>query len=179
MNKYLKGTMLVGLCALTAAGLAACNKKASAEGPQYASVINATPIKKTVNHPHQSCHNEAVTVHKPVKDKHDILGTAIGAVVGGALGNQVGDGDGQKLATVAGAVAGGYAGHEIQQHHQRNATKTVNRRVCHTVNNKSTKIVGYTVKYKYNGTVHTARMDHDPGARIEVKQGVSVVGSAK
>lgn len=179
MNKYLKGTMWVGLCALTTLGLAACNKSATASGPQYADVVSATPIKKTVNHPQQKCHNEAVTVHKPVKDEHQILGTAIGAVAGGLLGNQVGGGNGKKLATVAGAVAGGYAGNKIQENHQENATKTVNRRVCNTVNNKSTKIVGYTVKYKYNGTVHSTRMDHDPGARIEVKQGVSVVGTAK
>lgn len=175
MNKYLKGTMWVGLSVLTTIGLAACNRNASAEGPQYAEVVNSTPIKKTINNPHQECHNEAVTVHKPVKDEHQIAGTAIGAVVGGALGNQVGGGNGKKLATVAGAVAGGYAGHQIQKHHQENATETVNKQVCKTVNNSTTKIVGYTVKYKYNGTVHTTRMDHDPGAQVEVKNGVSVV----
>ncbi|HET7300324.1 MAG TPA: glycine zipper 2TM domain-containing protein, partial [Oleiagrimonas sp.] len=134
MNKYLKGTMWVGLSVLTTIGLAACNKNASAEGPQYAEVVSSTPIKKTINNPHQECHNEAVTVHKPVKDEHQIAGTAIGAVVGGALGNQVGGGNGKKLATVAGAVAGGYAGHQIQKHHQENATETVNKQVCKTVN---------------------------------------------
>ncbi len=197
MNKYVKGTMWLLLCAVAAAGLSACNQNASAEGqqpnasaggaqpnagaagPQYADVISATPIRKTVNHPHQACHNEAVTEQKPVKDKHQIAGTAIGAVVGGLVGNQVGGGNGKKLATVAGAVAGGYAGHEIQKHHQENATETVNKQVCKTVNDSSTTIVGYTVKYKYNGVVHTTRMDHDPGARVQVKQGVSVVGGAK
>lgn len=179
MNKYLKGTMWVGLSVLTTVGLSACNKNASAEGPQYADVVSATPIKKTVNHPTQNCHNEAVTVHTPVKDKHQILGTAIGAVAGGVLGNQIGGGDGKKLATAAGAVAGGYAGNKIQEHHQENATKTINKQVCNTVDHKSTKIVGYNVKYKYNGTVHSTRMDHDPGARVEVSNGVSVVGSSK
>jgi uncharacterized protein YcfJ len=169
--------MWVGLAMLMTAGLAACNKNASAEGPQYADVVSATPIKKTVNHPHQECHNEAVTEHKPVKDKHEILGTAIGAVAGGVLGNQVGGGNGKKLATAAGAVAGGYAGHKIQKHHQENATETTNKQVCKTVNNPTTNIVGYNVKYKYNGSVHTTRMDHDPGARVEVKNGVSVVSS--
>lgn len=177
MNKYVKGTVWVGLSILTMVGLAACNKNASAEGPQYAKVISSTPIKQTVNHPRQECHNEAVTVHKPVKDQHQILGTAIGAVAGGLLGNQVGGGNGKKLATVAGAVAGGYAGHKIQENHQEKATETENKRVCQTINNPTTKIVGYTVKYQYNGSVHTARMDHDPGAQVEVSNGVSVVGS--
>ncbi|HEX7341552.1 MAG TPA: glycine zipper 2TM domain-containing protein [Rhodanobacteraceae bacterium] len=192
MNRYLKGTMWVGLCVLTTIGLAACNKSASASGegqpaasgqaaaanaPQYADVISATPIRQTTNHPQQVCHNEAVTEHKPVKDKHEILGTALGAVVGGLVGHQVGGGNGKKLATVAGAVAGGYAGRKIQEHHQENATETVNKQVCSTVNNPSTRVVGYTVKYSYNGTVHTTRMDHNPGSRVEIKQGVSVVGS--
>lgn len=179
MNKYLQGTMLVGLSALLAVGLAACNKNASAEGPQYAKVVSATPIKKTVNHPNQECHNEAVTEHKPVKDKHQIAGTAIGAVAGGLLGNQVGGGNGKKLATVAGAVAGGYAGHKVQENHQENATETTNKQVCKNVNHATTKIVGYTVKYDYDGTVHTTRMDHDPGAQVEIRNGVSVVPAAK
>lgn len=192
MNRYLRGTMYVGLCALTAAGLAACNQKASAEGesaaataapaaaaPMYADVISATPIRKTITTPRQECQNEAVTEAKPVKDKHQILGTAIGAVTGAVVGHQVGGGKGKTLATVAAAAAGGYAGHEIQKHHQENATETVNKQVCKTVNDQTTTIVGYTVKYKFNGTEHTTRMDHDPGARVEVKQGVSVVGSAK
>ncbi|HEX7339710.1 MAG TPA: glycine zipper 2TM domain-containing protein, partial [Rhodanobacteraceae bacterium] len=146
-----------------------------AAGPQYADVISATPIRQTTNHPTQQCHNEAVTVAKPVKDKHEILGTAIGAVAGGLLGHQVGGGKGKTLATVAAAAAGGYAGHKIQENHQKNATETVNKQVCTTVNNPTTSVVGYTVKYKYNGTVHTTRMSHDPGARVEIKQGVSVV----
>lgn len=177
MNKYLKGTMWVGLSVLTTIGLAACNQDASAEGPQYAKVVSAKPIKKTTSNPHQECHNEAVTVHKPVKDKHQIAGTAIGAVAGGLLGNQVGGGNGKKLATAAGAVAGGYAGNKVQERHQENATQTVNKQVCKTVDNPVTKIVGYDVKYEYNGTVHTTRMDHDPGAQVEIESGVSVVGS--
>lgn len=175
MTGYLRGATWLGMAALATMGLAACNQNASAEGPQYATVVSTTPIKKTVNNPTQECHNEAVAVHKPVKDKHQLLGTAIGAVAGGLLGNQVGGGNGKKLATVAGAVAGGYAGHEVQEHHQENATETVNKRVCKTINHTSTKIVAYNVKYKYNGSVHTVRMDHDPGDKVQIKQDVKVV----
>lgn len=177
MNKLMTGALVLGMTAAGAAGLTACNHNASAEGPQYAKVVSATPIRQTVNHPRQQCHEETVTHHKPVKDTHQIAGTAIGAVVGGVLGHQVGGGRGKTLATVAGAVAGGYAGKKVQENHQENATYTTQEQRCQTINDKSTKIVGYTVKYELNGTVHTTRMDHDPGDQVEVQQGTTVVGS--
>lgn len=179
MNRAMQAVMWTGLSTLMVAGLAGCGQQAGAEGPSYAKVVSATPIKKTTNHPTQECHDEAVTVQKPVKDKHQVLGTAIGAVVGGVAGHQVGGGDGKKIATVVGAAAGAYAGHEIQKNHQENATQTVTKQVCKTVDHKTTKIVGYTVKYEYNGTLHTTRMDHDPGAQVQVKEGLSVVPTAK
>lgn len=179
MNRAMQGVMWAGLSTLMVAGLAGCNNQASAEGPSYAKVISATPIKKTSNHPTQECHDEAVTVQKPVKDEHQILGTAIGAVVGGVAGHQVGGGDGKKIATVVGAAAGAYAGHEIQKNQQEKDTQTVTKQVCKTVDHRTTKIVGYTVKYEYNGTLHTTRMDHDPGAQVQVQEGVSVLPTAK
>lgn len=177
MNKLLTGTLCMGMSVLSAGALTACNHNASAEGPQYAKVISATPIKQTSKNPQQQCHNEAVTERKPVKDEHQILGTAIGAVAGGVLGNQVGGGNGKKLATVAGAVGGGYAGKKIQEHNQDTSTETKSERRCTTVNHPTTKVVGYTVRYKYNGTEHTTRMDHDPGDQVQVQQGVSVSDS--
>lgn len=179
MNRVLTRTMWVSLTVLAAGGVSACNRDASAEGPQYAKVVSVEPIKQTINNPRQECHDEVVTQHKPVKDEHQIAGTVIGAVVGGALGNQVGGGDGKKLATVAGAVGGGYAGKKLQERHQENATTTNTVQRCKTVNDKSSKVVGYTVKYDVDGTIHSTRMDHDPGDQVEIKQGVTVVSDAQ
>ncbi|GAB3037575.1 MULTISPECIES: glycine zipper 2TM domain-containing protein [Oleiagrimonas] len=178
MNKFVTKALVASIAVATAGGLTACNRNASAEGPQYAKVVSATPIKKTTNHPRQVCHNETVTHHKPVKDSHQIAGTAIGAVAGGLLGNQVGGGKGKKLATVAGAVAGGYAGKKIQEKHQEDATYTTQEQKCQTVNDRKTTVVGYNVKYQLkDGTVHTTRMDHNPGDTVEIKQATTVVSS--
>jgi uncharacterized protein YcfJ len=179
MNRFLTGTMWVGLSVLATGGVSACNRNASAEGPQYAKVVSVEPIKQTINHPRQECHDEVVTQHKPVQDEHQIAGTVIGAVVGGALGNQIGGGNGKKLATVAGAVGGGYAGKKIQERHQENATTTNTVQRCTTVNDKSSKVVGYTVKYEVDGTIHSTRMDHDPGDRVEITKGVTAVSDAQ
>jgi uncharacterized protein YcfJ len=135
-------------------------------------------VRSTANHPKQVCHDETVTQTAPPKDEHRIAGTAIGAVVGGLVGNQVGGGKGKTLATVAGAVGGGYAGNRIQASRQHAQVTSSVERKCETVNNTSTKIVGYDVRYEYNGVTRTVRMDHDPGDRVQVQEGVTAVSDA-
>jgi len=39
--------------------------------------------------------------------------------------------------------------------------------------------VAYDVKYQYNGVTRTVRMDHDPGDRVEVQEGVVSVSDAR
>ncbi len=80
---------------------------------------------------HQVC--EDVRVAHTAKDKHQIGGTAVGAVAGGLLGHQVGGGKGKTLATIGGAVAGGYAGKKVQEHHQEENAGTHIERRCHWV----------------------------------------------
>lgn len=191
MNRLIVNVLQVGIAAALVSGVSACNRDASADagvvgasgeaaaGPKYAKVVSVDPVRQTVNNPKQVCHDEVVSHTTPPKDQHQIAGTAIGAVVGGVLGNQVGGGKGKTLATVAGAVGGGYAGKKIEQSRQHaNTTSSVERR-CSTVDNTSTKLVGYDVRYEYNGVTRTVRMDHDPGDRVEVQEGVTSVSDAR
>lgn len=199
MNRLVVNALYMGIAATFAVSLAACNRDASADagaagtpaaqaaaasgaaansGPQYATVVGVTPVRKTVNNPHQVCKDVVVNHTAPPKDQHRIAGTAIGAVAGGLLGHLVGGGKGKTLATVAGAVGGGYAGNKIEQAHQHGTVTSTTERECSTVNDSSTKIVGYDVKYQYNGVTRTTRMDHDPGNRVEVQQGVTAVSDA-
>lgn len=204
MNRLMVNTLSVAVTAALAFGLSACNRSADATqgsqaaasapapqqpmqaaapvqpaGPQYAQVTSVTPVRSTSNNPKQVCRDEVVNHTAPPRDQHNIAGTAIGAVAGGLLGHMVGGGRGKTLATVAGAVGGGYAGNRIENaHHQAQVTSTVERR-CSTVTNTTSKIVGYDVTYVYDGVTRTTRMDHDPGDRVQVQQGVSVVGDAR
>ncbi|MGN2246783.1 glycine zipper 2TM domain-containing protein [Frateuria sp. GZRR35] len=194
MNRLMVNALQVGIAAALAMGISACNRDASADaglanaastasgadnGAKYARVVSVDPIRKTVNNPRQVCHDEVVTHNEPPKDQHQIAGTAIGAVAGGLLGHQVGGGKGKTLATVAGAVAGGYAGKKIQENRQEAKVTTTTERKCETVNDSSTKVVGYNVRYEYNGVTRTTRMDHDPGDRVQVQEGVVSVSDAQ
>lgn len=192
MNSLMSHVLKVSIAAALVTGVSACNRSADAgasngtadtaasadAGVKYAKVVSVDPVRTSVNNPKQVCHDETVTHTAPPKDEHRIAGTAIGAVVGGLVGNQVGGGKGKTLATVAGAVGGGYAGNKIEQHNQKAQVSTSVERKCSTVDNKSSKLVGYDVRYVYNGVTRTVRMDHDPGDRVQVQEGVVSVSDA-
>ena len=193
MSRLVVSALNIGLGAALVFGLSACNRDANADGgvgtaaqqgatqdgPAYARVVSVTPVRGAPSAPRQECHDETVTQRAPVKDTHQIAGTAIGAVVGGLLGNQVGGGKGRTLATVAGAAGGGYAGHEIQKNHQDNNTVSNVQKHCTTVNDNSPgQVVAYDVSYEYKGVTRTVRMDHDPGDRLQVQEGVVAVSDA-
>lgn len=173
MNKSMLVGAVLGAVGVTAGGAVATYSLVSA--PQYAEVLAVKPVKETIKTPREVCKDVAVTRQAPVKDEHQIAGTAIGAVVGGLLGNQVGGGNGKKLATVAGAVGGGYAGNKAQEHLQNRDTYTTTETRCSTVTDTSEKLVGYDVKYELEGKVSQVRMASDPGRQIPVHDGQLVL----
>jgi len=94
-----------------------------------------------------------------------ILGGAVVVAVG--VGNQVGGGDGKSLATAAGVVAGGCTGSKVQKRVQVGSTEAVYH---------SEKLpAGYQVTYLLDGKQSVVRMDHEPGKRIRVEDGNSVL----
>lgn len=173
MNKSMLVGAVLGAVGVTAGGAVATYSLVSA--PQYAEVLAVKPVKETIKTPREVCKDVAVTRQAPVKDEHQIAGTAIGAVVGGLLGNQVGGGNGKKLATVAGAVGGGYAGNKAQEHLQSRDIYTTTETRCSTVTDTSEKLVGYDVKYELDGKISQVRMASDPGRQIPVRDGQLVL----
>lgn len=167
VNKSLLIGTVLGAVGVTAGGAVATYSLVD-RGPQYAEVVAVQPVKETIKNPRQVCNDVAVTRQRPVKDQHQIAGTAIGAIAGGLLGNQIGGGKGKTLATVAGAVGGGYAGNKVQEHMQNNDTYTTTETRCKTVTDTSEKVVGYDVRYTLDGKPGQVRMDRDPGSQIPV-----------
>lgn len=164
MNKSMLTGVVLGAAIALAGGAIAYNVSTSAPG--YADVVSVTPIKKTIKTPREQCRDVTVTHRKPVKDEHQILGTAVGAVAGGLLGNQIGGGRGKDIATIAGALGGGYAGNKAQEHIQEGNTYTTTERKCETVYDTSETVNGYTVKYRVGDRVEEVRMDHEPDSRL-------------
>ena len=175
MNKSLVIGLTVGAAAAAGAG-AVAGLKVMSGGPQYADVVQVTPLTRTVRTPKRDCHDDTVVHQRPARDKHQIFGTVAGAVVGGLLGHYVGGGTGRDIATAAGAAAGGYAGNRIENKVQRGNTYTTTEQKCATVYGHSIEREGYEVRYRIGDKEGTVRMDHDPGQRIPLQHGRVVLG---
>ena len=163
-----------GILALNCIGLA----KVALAGTTYdtAQVVSTTPIYHTVEitTPRRECREEEVARTERRRDRNDSATPEIfGAVIGGALGNAVGHSTtNSKVGTVIGAVLGGSIAHDIDNanhEHDTVTTQTVER--CRNVasTHQEDKLVGYDVRYRYNGNEQTVRMDHDPGDTVKIR----------
>ncbi|HUI58817.1 MAG TPA: glycine zipper 2TM domain-containing protein [Steroidobacteraceae bacterium] len=173
MNKSLVVGLVVGAVAAGTVGAVASYRILAA--PTGAEVLSTKALSRTVRTSRQDCHDEQVTHTKPVKDEHRLVGTGVGAVVGGLLGSRIGGGNTRIATGLAGAAAGGYAGNRIQQKVQQGDTYTTTEHKCVTAYDTHQEPAGYEVVYMLNGQQHKARMDHDPGREIPVRNGQVVL----
>ena len=146
----------------------------------YADVLESRPIYRsvTVSAPREECWQEQVRV----KDRHrsdSRTPALISAIVGGAIGNAVGNNSSsRKVGTVVGAVLGHSVGRDIvaANSHQGPARyQTVQH--CEVVDEyyDEERLMGYQVRYRYNGEDFSVRMDDDPGERIRLRVQVEPV----
>ena len=173
MNKSMLVGIVFGAGLATAAGGIAGYKMLN--GPEYAQVTAVTPVTESIKTPREECTDQVVTKQEPVKDKHKIAGTVLGAVAGGLLGDAIGGGGKNTAAKIAGAAAGGYAGNKAQETMQKNDTYQATQRSCKTVYDVSERTVGYDVKYRIGDEPGEVRLDHDPGDTIPLQDGKLLV----
>ena len=110
----------------------------------------------------------AVTRQRPVKDQHQIAGTAIGAVVGGLLGNQIGGGPSRRSPPWPAPSAAATPATRCRKACRSVTPYTITETRCSTVHDSSEKVVGYDVKYMLDGKAGQIRMERDPGSQIPV-----------
>ena len=156
----MKKTLLAG--ALLSSALVPGAVLAQAYG-DTARVISATPLYDRVAEPRHECHEEQVTAYEerrsvsPASETRESggvgHGTAAGAIVGGLVGNQV-DRDNDAAATRDVVVE------------RVPVTRNVQR--CSDVADTRDVIVGYDVRYEYNGHEMRARLPYDPGPQMPV-----------
>lgn len=170
----IKGMALGGI-AMVVLGAGAVTGYKTMTKPAFAEVVSVKEVVEPVLTPREKCEDVAVQHQAPVKDENRIAGSVVGGLAGGLLGSTVGGGKGKTLATVAGAAAGGYAGNRVQKNLQEKDVVTTTERRCKTVNDKSQKLVGYDVAYRFDGKSGMVRTSFKPGATLPVKDGQVVV----
>lgn len=170
--------MIGAVLALGAAGGAAADTSFV-----EAEVVSTTPVYRVIesSFPERQCWEEEVVreVRQAPAGRSSTPGI-LGAVIGGAVGNAVGSHKrSRQVGTVVGAVLGGSIARDIVRNGERAQTveyvDTVER--CRTVHTsqQEEKLVGYDVRYRYNGAQHVVRMPHDPGAVVRLRVDVEPV----
>jgi len=142
-----------------------------------AKVVDVEPIYETieVQYPQQHCWDEEVSYAEPGRESY--TGTILGGVIGGTLVNQLhrGRGKGKDVATLAGALLGGAIGHDLSRNVRHAQHRTTSERHCEVQNytTHEEQLVGYRVKYRYNGRIYATRTEDHPGKRIPVRVSVA------
>lgn len=136
-----------------------------------ARVIESRPIYDNVAAGHDECWNPRAGHFEEVRPQNKTRvgkGAAAGAVVGGVIGHQFGDNG--TAQTLGGAVLGGIIGHQIEKRNEDDKQDDLDYSRCRTVGDSGTgdRLLGYDVRYQYNGREYVTRMDHDPGRSVRV-----------
>ncbi|MES2626202.1 MAG: glycine zipper 2TM domain-containing protein [Pseudomonadota bacterium] len=176
-------TRILRFSLILASGIIAVSSPARAAVTyDEARVLDSTPIYRVVesSSPREECWEEEVARTERRSNGGDSATPGIlGAVIGGAIGNAVGHGRrNEQVGTVVGAILGGSIGRDVGRNRDTRSDTyidTVER--CRTVyvNEQEEKLVGYDVRYSYNGSQHTVRMPEDPGSTVRVRVDVEPV----
>ena len=171
--KYLMTVVILGSSALAFSGTAVSGRAFIGK----ASVIEAPPLFETVelSQPVTECWTERVTRNDHGHGAY--IAPIAGGIVGGVLGNELGRGRGKTVLTVAGTLLGASIGHGYGTSHQRKRPVVEHVRRCETTDRyeQQEQIVGYRVKYRYEGKAYYTRTIEHPGKYLRVRVDVSPV----
>lgn len=173
MNKMILTAALAA--SVTALPALADGGKHGRKGSDYAQVISAEPIYRSVrvSEPSRECREERVVLRDRPEYWMDngTGGAFIGAIAGGVAGHQFGKGRGKDAATALGALIGAGIGQRVAlENSARPVERVVYEERCDVVERYryEERVEGYDVAYRYNGRIYHTRMPYDPGKRIPV-----------
>jgi len=130
-----------------------------------ARVIDSRPVYESAAS-RQECWNPRAGHYEELRaPEHTNIGkgAAIGAVTGGVIGHQVDSGTG----TAAGAILGGILGHQIERRNDRDDQPDLDKSRCRVIaQGNSGNVLGYDVRYEYEGREYVTRMDSEPPRRL-------------
>ncbi len=134
-----------------------------------ARVVRVEPIVDVVRIPreHRECWTEEIERTRYGIDPGAAMVT--GTVIGGLAGYGITHGDARPVAAAAGSLLGAVVGHSVGRESRRPATDVERRCRVFEDYERSERVVGYRVTYRYRGHTLVRRMDHDPGARLPVR----------
>lgn len=147
---------------------------------EYGTVIESVPVyqRVQVSSPREDCWHEREPVRYSSRSG-SYTPVLVSTIIGGALGNAVGNGKSNKrVGAVVGAVLGHSIGRDIvAQNSARSGARYRTVEHCEWVEEyyETEELVGYQVKYRYNGEEYSVRTSEDPGDQIQLRVRVEPV----
>lgn len=134
----------------------------------YARVVSVEPVYRYVREPARD--HSCTEYDRSGASYNSHTATVLGAVIGGALGHRIGDSHGDpKVAAVAGGLLGASVGRDIDQRASYARGLRVQGPCTVSSHIESRReLVEYKVAYRYNGQIHYASMDYDPGEWVKL-----------
>ena len=166
--------------ALAAAGMQAGLAAAQQSYGDVARVVSSTPITQRVTEQRRECRVEQVNGYTERRETtsggNSGAGAVVGAIIGGVIGHQFGGSSaGRDHGTAAGAVVGGLVGNQVEKDNSGPPETLVERAPisrdverCRFVPETRDRVVGYDVRYEYNGREFRTRLAYDPGPELPV-----------
>lgn len=144
-------------------------------------VVSATPIYETYwyyrsrgeygpDRYREVCRIREVEVHGPPRRSSGPAGAIIGGAIGAHVGSQAGNSPEAAIAgAIAGGVIGGALGSEIDRGREGEVHYRVERECDLEYRYERRELIGYDVRYRYNGREFSVETRDHPGRYIQLR----------
>lgn len=171
--------LAISLALCIGSGMAAADHRVSHSEVYYVEgrVVSAVPIYETWwyyesrhdqhRHNDERCRVREVEVHRQGRNSGPagaIIGGAIGATVGGSAGNSP---ESAVAGAIAGSIIGGAIGQDMKEPDSVHYRVERDCDVRHRYERR--ELIGYDVRYRYNGREFTVQTHDHPGRYIQLR----------
>lgn len=140
----------------------------------HAPVVASVPVYETINEPRQRCWIETTGYEtQTLRSAPNPGGAIIGAIAGGLIGSTVGKGNGKIAAAAVGAATGAVVGDRWNGGVVTESRPTQIER-CSSEDNYRQVLVGYDVRYRFDGREFSARLPYEPGDFLTLNVSYSI-----
>lgn len=140
-----------------------------------ARVVYAEPIYETYYYRdsgsrYEICRTRDVEVERSTRNGSNPGATILGGALGAAVGSNSGrTPESQVFGAIAGGIIGGAIGHELGSDKETVVRYRTERQCEIEYRHHRRELVGYEVRYRYNGREFTTIMDHHPGRYVQLE----------
>jgi len=159
----------------TASGAAQADRRLDDEMTVRAPVVASVPVYDIVNEPRRECWTETTGYEtQTYRNASGPGGAILGAIAGGLIGSTVGKGDGRVAAAAVGAATGAVVGDRWNGRGVTTESRPTQVERCAIHDNTRQVLIGYDVRYRFNGREFMTRLPYDPGEFLKLNVSYSI-----